>query len=419
MTAIGRLRDRARRHPHADIALATVVYAVVLLTTAAAPAGRLDPASVGVGALACGVLVVRRRWPFGVFLASALAAEAFLAMHQGHQGVMVLAAPLVALYTVAEAGSRRHALIIGALAVLALAGVHMLVKPSSWLGAENLALAAFGGLAVAAGDAARSRREYLAEVEARARRAEADRDIEAARRVTDERLRIARELHDVIGHQLAIINVQAGAATHVLHSQPAQAHQALGHIRAASKTALDELRDTIGLLRQPDEQATPTEPTTGLAGLALLLASFRRSGLTIAERVDGAVRPVPVTVDLAAYRVIQESLTNVCKHAGPSTVDLTLDYRPEALLVVVDNAAGRYRPAGDRPAGDRPAGDRSAGDRPASGGNGHGITGMRERVASLAGTLHAGPRPDGGYRVTAALPLPDHGALPLPERGAA
>jgi signal transduction histidine kinase len=390
MTVPGRLRHLARRRPHADIALAAVVYAVVLLTTAAAPAGRLAPASVAVAALSCGVLVVRRRWPFGVFLASAFAAEAYLAMHLGHQGVMVLAAPLIALYTVAEASSRRRGLVIGALAVLALAAVHVLARPSSWLGAENLALAAFGGLAVAAGDAARSRREYLAEVEARARRAEADRDIEAARRVTDERLRIARELHDVIGHQLALINVQAGVASHVLSSQPTQAHQALGHIRTASKTALDELRDTIGLLRQPGEQATPTEPTIGLAGLPLLLASFRRSGLTIAERVAGRVRPVPVTVDLAAYRVIQESLTNVCKHAGPSTVDVALDYRPDELRVVVDNRPGPYRPAAS--------------------GSGHGILGMRERVASLAGTLDAGPRPGGGYRVSAVLPLPDHEA---------
>jgi signal transduction histidine kinase len=398
MTVTGRLRDLARHRPQTDIALATVVFAVVLLTTATAPGGRLDPASVGVAAVASGVLAVRRRWPFGVFLVSALAAEAFLAMHQDHQGVMVLAAPLVALYTVAEASSRRRALVIGVLAVLALAGAHMIVKPSSWLGAENLALAAFGGLAVAAGDAARSRREYLAEVEARARRAETDRDVEAARRVTDERLRIARELHDVIGHQLALINVQAGVAAHVLDDQPAQAHQALGHIRAASKTALGELRDTIGLLRQPGEQATPTEPTIGLAGLPLLLASFRRSGLTIVERVGGRVRPVPVTVDLAAYRVVQESLTNVCKHAGPSTVDVVLDYRPEALVVVVDNQPGRYRPAA---------------------GGGHGIIGMRERVASLAGTLDAGPRPGGGYRVTAALPLPDDrsGSRAAPDAG--
>jgi signal transduction histidine kinase len=283
-------------------------------------------------------------------------------------------------------------LTIGVLAVLTFAGLHMLVKPASWLGADNLALAALGALAVAAGDASRSRRAYLAEVEARARRAERDRDAEAARRVTDERLRIARDLHDVVGHHLALINVQAGVATHVLDTQPRQTREALAHIRQASKTALAELRDTIGLLRQPDEQSAPTEPITGLAGLPELLTSFRRSGLVIDEHVDGAVRPIAVAADLTAYRLIQESLTNVCKHAGLTTVAVRLRYKPDALQVVVDNEI-----ASD---------PGSISPRP---GNGHGVVGMRERVTALGGTLSAGPRPNGGYRVTATLPLTSGG----------
>ncbi len=413
VTLLGRLRAARAQHPHADVAVAVVMFAVTLVTTAAGPSGgRLDPTAVAIAALACGVLVARRRLPFLVLLVSAVAAEAYLVRYQGHHGEMVLAAPLIALYGVAEASSRRHSLVIGVLAVLALAGIHMLLKPSSPLGADNLALAALGGLAVAGGDASRSRRAYLAEVEARARHAEADREAEAARRVTDERLRIARDLHDVVGHHLALIHVQAGVASHVLDDPPAQAREALAHISAASKQALGELSDTIGLLRQPGEQAAPTEPITGLAGVQELLTSFRRSGLTITEHADGPVRPIAVGADLTAYRVIQESLTNVCKHAGPTTVALRLTYRPEVLRIVIDNNAAadpaqRQESRAQAGTTEGKFGTQTGTDPgpSAHATNGHGIVGMRERVTALGGSLHAGPRPDGGYRVSAVLPL--------------
>ena len=393
MNVLGWLRPAARRRPHADIAVAVVVLAVTLVTTTATPAGgRLDVTAVALAALACGVLVARRRWPFAVLLVSAAAAEAYLVYYQGNQGEMVLAAPLIALYTVADTSSRRRSLAIGVVVMLAFAGVHMLVKPSSWLGAGNLALAALGGLAVAAGDASRNRRAYLAEAEARARQAEADRDVEAARRVTEERLRIARDLHDVVGHHLALIHVQAGVAAHVLDGEPEKAGEALAHIRTASRAALGELSDTIGLLRHSDEPAAPTEPVIGLAGVEDLLGSFRRSGLTITEQVDGPVRSIAVAADLTAYRVIQESLTNVCKHSGPTMVGVRLTYGPDALRIVVDNAAPQVTPIGRAAA-------QASGDR-------HGLIGMRERVTALGGTLSAGPRPDGGYRVSATLPTP-------------
>jgi signal transduction histidine kinase len=382
-----RLADVARRQPHGDVAIALVVFAVTAVTTAAS--GTVPGPAFLLAAPAAAPLIIRRRWPLTAFVLAALGAEAYLAAFDGHQGAMVLAAPLIALYTVAETNDRRRALAIGVLAVLALAGLHMLIKPASWLGAENLALAAFGGLAVAAGDGARSRRAYLAEVTERARRAEAERDAEAARRVTDERLRIARDLHDVIGHQLALITVQAGVARHVLPSRPDQADQALDHIRAAGKAALDELRDTIGLLRTPGEDATsPTEPTLGLAALPALLDSFRRSGLDVRQDVAGRVRPMPATVDVTAYRVIQEALTNACRHAGRARVDVSLDYRPAALLITVVN----------------PVSVPETGPVP----DGHGLLGMRERVTSLAGTLRAGV--DGRrYRVEATLPAASAG----------
>jgi signal transduction histidine kinase len=366
--------------------MAAVLLAVILVTTAAGPGatwGRPDGAAVVVAAVACGALVLRHRFPFLVLAVSAIAAEGYLAHFHGHEGSLVLAAPLIALYTVADSGSRRRALTIGALAVFALAGVHALVKPSFWLGAENLALAALGALAVAAGDASRSRRAYTREVEERARRAEQGREQEARRRVTEERLRIARDLHDVLGHQLALINVQAAVADHVLDGQPAQTRQALGHIRRASKAALDELRDTIGLLREPGEPAAPTEPTLGLATLDELVASFRRSGLRVVLDVEGDVRALAPVPDLTAYRVVQESLTNVCKHADGAAVRLRLAYGSSAVRIVVhDDGPGA-----------------------AEGGTGHGLVGMRERVAAAGGTLSCGPGDGGGFRVVATLPL--------------
>jgi signal transduction histidine kinase len=386
MGAVGWLRRTVHRHPHADIAVAATLFAITLVTTAAGPEqvrGRLSAAAVALAAIACGVLVVRQKWPFPALVVSTVAAEAYLMPHWTRPSWLILAAPLIALYTVAEHTGRRWALVVGGLVVLAIGTVHTLVKPYAPLGLENLALAALGALAVAAGDASRHRRAYLAEVEERARRAEGDREREARRRVTEERLRIARDLHDRVGHQLALINVQAGVAGHVLESQPGQARQSLAHIRQASRSALGELRDTIGLLRLPGQQEAPTEPTVGLAALGELVASFRRSGLDVDEQVDGVVRPLAPAADVTAYRVIQESLTNVCKHAGTPFARLRLDFRPAALRITVDNDC-TGSPAPD---------------------TGHGLVGMSERVAALGGDLRAGPGPDGGFRVAVTLPL--------------
>lgn len=370
-----------------DLVIALVVGVVVLATTHGTPhAAALNPAALLCAAVACLVLVLRRRWPLPAFLVSSVAAEAYLVVnHATTNGALILAAPLIALYTVAESASRRRALSIGALAVLTFAGLHIFAKPASWLGPENLALAALGGLAVAAGDGARSRREYLAEVEDRARRAELDREADARRRIADERLRIARDLHDAVGHQLALITVQAGVAAHLLDTQPGPALEALAHVRHASRTALGELRDTIGLLRQPGDRLTPVEPVPDLSSLPALLDTFRRSGLTVTVSGLDAALDVPEPADLTAYRVVQEALTNVCKHAGAVAVHLGLHTSGAALEVTVTNAPSPPRRPPVPP--------------------GVGLVGMRERVAALGGTLEAGPLPDGGYRVHAVLPL--------------
>jgi signal transduction histidine kinase len=234
----------------------------------------------------------------------------------------------------------------------------------------------------------RHRRAYLAEVEERARHAEQTKEEEALRRVDAERLRIARELHDVVGHHVALINVQAGAATYLLGRDPEQAGEALGHIRRASQAALEELRVTVGLLRQPGDRE-PVEPAPGLGRLDELIESFTSTGLPVRSEVTGEARPLPETVDLTAYRLVQESLTNTRKHAGAASALVRLAYKPEMLhLAVEDNGSAR----------------------PARREDGHGIIGMRERVTAIGGWLAAGYRTEGGYRVEAMLPLPaDHG----------
>jgi signal transduction histidine kinase len=391
MRVVGHLRGVAHSRPHlADLAVALVVLLVTLLTTSA-PQLLRDGLAVLLAAVACGVLLARRRWPYATLVVSAVAAEAYLARFDGSTGTLILAAPLVALYTLAESKDRRRSLLIAGLLVLGIGAFHTLGRPDRFLGPENIALAALGGLAVAAGEAARNRRAYLAEVLLRAEDAERDREVDARRRIAEERLRIARDLHDSVGHHLALINVQAGVAGHLMTGEEGPVRETFDQIRRRSRVALEELRDSVGLLRQPDEPPAPVEPTVGLAGLGELVAEFERSGLRIAGTRDGAGRALPWATDLTAYRVIQESLTNVCKHVGATDVRLTLRRDPETLTIIVEND-GPPAPGSDPPAGT------------------HGIVGMRERVAAIGGTLLAGPRPAGGFRVAAVLPAPSGGA---------
>jgi signal transduction histidine kinase len=380
-----------------DATVAAVLGVMTLLVTMLSPSlrGRLTVEAAGVAAVSWAGLPWRRRWPVPVLAVSTVSAAVYIMLAQAHG--LIFIAPLLALYTVAGAGGRRRALAIGIIVLAVLAGVHMLLKPRAWIGWETLAVIAAGGLAIAAADAASSHRAFIAEITERARRAELGREQEARRRVTEERLRIARDLHDAVGHHLALINVQAGVADQLLDDDPVQARQSLAHIRQASRAGLDDLRDTIGLLRQPGEPAAPVQPTADLNDLDELMASLGRSGLRVERTVEGPVRPVPPAASLVAYRVIQESLTNVRKHAGDSTARIRLSYRPAALRVDVENAAGGSGGGGP--------GSAANGNGPA----GHGLTGMRERVAAAGGSLTAGPRPGGGFRVSALLPLPADG----------
>jgi signal transduction histidine kinase len=376
MRVIGHLRSVAHRRPHlADLAIALIVFVVALLTTSA-PHHWRDRVALLLAAVASGALLGRRRLPYPALLVSTVAAELYLTRFGGTTGTLILAAPVIVLYTLAETSDRRRGLLAAAGALVLAGGVfHTLGRPANFLGPENIALVALGGLAVAAGEASRNRRAYLAEVTRRAQDAERDREADARRRLAEERLRIARDLHDSVGHHLALINVQAGVAAHVLPDQPVR--ETLVQIRQGSRAALDELRDTVGLLRE----TAPLAPTVGLAALEDLLSSVRPSGLRVTVSADLA-HPVPWAADVAAYRVVQEALTNVCKHAGPTDVLISLHSSVDGLTVVISNDGAAA---------------------PLSGG-GHGIVGMRERVEALGGTLHAGPRPTGGFRVSAVLP---------------
>jgi signal transduction histidine kinase len=392
MRALNHLRRAAARYRHlADLAVAAVIFTAAVLTSAGAtPAAEHRPGAAGVliAAAACGALAARKRWPLAVLAVTAVGAEAYLATYRGQTGLLILLAPLVALYTVADRTERHRGLTAGGLAVTALAVGHAVIKPA-WMSPELLALAALGALAVAAGDASRSRRAYLAEAQRRAADAEREREHDARRRVTQERLRIARDLHDSLGHQLALIAVQAAVADQVLGSSPHQAHEALAHVTSASRSALAELSDTIGLLREPGDTATLAQPQPGLDSLSELIASFAAPGLHVALEVAGCQRPLTPAASITAYRVIQESLTNICKHAAIRSAQVRLAYEPAHLQITVRNGPG-HLPA-------------SRGT--ASGRRGHGIAGMRERVTAAGGLLEAGTCPGGGFQVRATIPL--------------
>jgi len=388
------------------------------------------------GALAALALAGRRRWPLAVFattLAAALIAIALLPP----TGATSLAV-VIAVYTLATLRGWRPAVLAALLAAVALALVRGLLQYRGWSDARTAVEPALVLAALFLGWAVASHRAYVAEIEARAEQAERTREEEARRRVDAERLRIARELHDVLAHGIATINVQAGVAAHVLRDRPEHAEQALRTIKATSKEALRELRGILGLLREAGEEPQPRAPAPGLGQLDALIASTANAGLRARVVVDGERRTLPPSVDVAAYRIVQESLTNVLRHAGRARAQVTIAYG-EGLVTITVEDDGRAAPLADgaarvangaapasygaAPASDgatpaingaTPAtsgataanGEASAANGPAANaGAGHGIVGMRERAHALGGELQASRRADGGFRVCARLPL--------------
>jgi signal transduction histidine kinase len=352
-------------------------------------------------AAGCAVLVARRRYPLAVLAASGAAVVTYSLL--GYVNGAALLAPAVALFWVAQTFSVRWTLLISVVTLGALMTATAVNNPFGRTGGSFdlipavIAAAVFGGIAV------RHRNAYAASIQARA-------EGEALRRVDEERLRIARELHDVVAHTMATINVQAGMAAHVLADQPGVAGEALQTIRAASKDGLRELRAILNVLRQADE-GDPTQPAPGLAQLAALVSGAERAGLPVTVRQFGSPRELPAPVDLTAYRIVQESLTNVIRHAGPATATVVITYDGVGLEIeVTDTGTG----AGPLPP---PGGTGGAGGTSGAGiaGGGYGLTGMRERAAAVGGTIQAGPGPGGGFRVAARLPAPPQpGGWPAP-----
>ncbi|MGW2572754.1 sensor histidine kinase [Streptomyces sp. NPDC001537] len=334
-------------------------------------------------ALSCVPLVVRSRWPLTVALVT-LAGELTLMAVASHNS-LTPAASLVALYTLAVLGSRRTAWIVGIAAAVAITGVHAATHAQSVVGGASLLRLDFTIAATAVGRAVRNRRDHLAEARVRAERAERMQEVEARRRVTEERVRIARDLHDVVAHHITLVNAQAGVAHHLMRANPDQAYQALAHIKDNSRAALDELRATVGLLRQPDDAPGTRAPIPRLDDLDTLVGEFRASGLSVRVDRTGPPAPLASATELTAYRIIQEALTNTHKHASPTGTTVTLHYGPRSLRVTVTDDG-------------RPGAPKGAG-------TGHGLVGMRERAIAIGGTVTAGPRPGGGFEVVAELPF--------------
>jgi signal transduction histidine kinase len=396
----GRYRSRMWRHvwerlrrvpaPVGDAVLAVAVVAVnvVAVGVSREPSARPpDPLAYALATSYGVLLLARRRWPLGVLLWSAALLLAYYTI--GYPG-LTPAFPLgVALYTAALAGYVRWGLVITAFFMLAGAFVTGVREgsPPAQVFAGFLPQASLLVTLLLLGEAVRSHRAWQVEVGERLARAEAEREREAARRVEQERLRIARELHDVMAHTISVITVQAGVAADVLVDAPGKAREALATIRAASREAMGELRATVGVLRGGDGRRAPLAPAPGLGQLEGLMETARRGGVRVETVVAGEPRPLPPAVDLTAYRIVQESLTNVVRHAGATTATVTIGYRPDAVVLeVCDDGRGAAETVAAEPGG-------------------YGLVGMAERVAAIDGRLEAGPRPAGGFRVRALLPL--------------
>jgi signal transduction histidine kinase len=378
----------ARRAPvAADLIPALVLTGFLAVASTAQQRATGDVHRIGAGGYlllvgAATALALRRRWPRLAYAGSLACACAYLLV--GDPPGPILLAPFLGLVVVLSATRSLPIWIVSALGGgVLLSAVHGVVYGWSW------PVALFAGVwvcvAAIAAVALEARRRFLRESRARAEWTQRSREEEARRRMVEERLRIAREMHDVIGHSLAVISLQAGVAEHLLASRPEEARKAVTAIRGVSKQALTELRGELAALRGDGLASADRMPTPGLSAVPALAAQMRDAGLQIDLDLPQRGDVVPEIVSTAAFRIVQESLTNVARHAGAGTkASVRAVLQPDRLeLEIVDDGIG-------------PA------EAPREGG---GLQGMRERAAALAGTFSAGRRPEGGFRVWASLPL--------------
>jgi signal transduction histidine kinase len=382
-----------------DAAIAVVVAALQVAGTYGAAhhyhgGTAPSPVEYAVVAVAGLVLAARRRFPVCVLAVTGALSVGYWALAQVPSPIFLC--DIIALVTVVLARKR-------AAAVLALVGYY---AGYQWLPVLTgvrpapsplAAVLAAAGLAVLLGAAEllRLRRQRAAAIA----RSRAD---QARRQASEERLRIARDLHDVVAHNISVINVQANTALHLIDRQPERAAAALTAIHEVSKQALAELRSVLGVLRE-DGAGAPRAPSPGLGRLGDLAGSADSAGLTVRIERLGEQRPLPAEVDVAAYRIVQEALTNSARHAPGSTATISIRYSAADVVVGVDDDGGTGATRAARPSSSAGSsgGNGSGGD----GSGGNGVAGMTERAQALGGSLQAGPRPGGGFRVRARLPL--------------
>ncbi|MDT0463845.1 MULTISPECIES: sensor histidine kinase [Streptomyces] len=395
-----RLYDFLRRHPTwVDGFWAVILFglssvSVTNLSEARNHHGSI-PAGLAISAVLCVVVALRRRLPEKMLLVALAMGLVQLLVDQ--QPMIGDFAMLAIIYTVAADGARwaSRTGLVGGLCAGPLAMIRWPDAHSGTVG--NAAIAVFQtvpfALAWVLGDSLRTRRAYLAQLEERAARLEKEREAQAKVAVAAERARIARELHDVVAHNVSVMVVQADGAAYVLDAAPDQAKKALETISGTGRQALAEMRRLLGVLRTGEhKEAGEYVPQPDVEQIDELVEQCRSAGLPVDFKVEGTPRPLPSGVELTAYRIVQEALTNTRKHGGPNTgASVRLVYFDDGLgLLVEDDGKGAPHELYEEGGFD---------------GQGHGLIGMRERVGMVGGTLDAGPRPGGGFRISALLPL--------------
>jgi signal transduction histidine kinase len=352
-------------------------------------------------------LTVRRRWPVATYFIVGIPRQLYDAFSIGFAPLPL--ASIIAFYTVMDRSSTRVRWVIG---VLTLPGLIIGQATPGHTEPYDFFIAVLQfAVAGLAGLVSRTRRDYLQEVEARADLAEAERDQKVALVAAQERTRIARELHDVVAHHVSLMAVQSEAAASLLPGRPGEAAKSVQVIGQTAREALTELRRLLGVLRGPaDPGGRPlnTAPAPSIGGLEEVLRPVRLAGIAVELRVEGNPSKLPPGVDVSAYRIVQEALTNTVRHSGASQAVVTVSYEPGYITVSVTDAG--HRPAGRAatPAGGLRATPNASRARPAGSGGfgGFGLAGIAERVASCGGSLTVGPGREGGFAVTARLPTP-------------
>ncbi|MFJ1972547.1 sensor histidine kinase [Streptomyces sp. NPDC087903] len=393
---IQRLQRRLREHPRTvDVAVAASVFACSFPGSVLTLPGRHPEVPWWPGVLLAGVSCTALLWhrsrPRTTVTLTIVCAMAVTAL--GYVLTVLLLGPLmVALHSLAIRTDRRTANTFTFTGIALLVGTALTVGPSDEpLAFKLIGPAAWLLLPTSLGTASRLRGAYLEAVQARADHAERTREEEARHRVTEERMRIARDLHDVVAHHVLLANIQAGAVARLLRTRPDEAERIVGELIGTTASGIRELKATVGLLRGADDQDQPADAPPGLARLPELAASFNAAGLDVTVTSEGQPHPLSPGADLTAYRIVQEALTNVTKHATATSAEVRLAYSDDRVGITVTNGGRPALPSTTAPD------------------SGYGLIGMRERVRSVGGHLRVGPCPEGGYEVATELPLRPHG----------